>query len=154
MFHDFFFTFYRISSSLSTTLVWYSMKNEDFLLTRFRKYSSTIAILYPLAKIEEDVCIKVLFTDRCRWQNFRLGLLRFVNNCSLSARCKRLRQKFCHLQWWVNSTLENKKFCANIFHKKIGFHARIEITVTRIFICWILGLKRQLATTQIKLCMR
>ena len=33
---------------------------------------------------------QVLFTDRCRWQNFCPSLLCFVNNCveSIDARCK------------------------------------------------------------------
>ena len=47
---------------------------------------------------------KVLFTDRCRWQNFRSSLLRLVNNCVFTRR-KRLGRKFCLLQRSVNSTL-------------------------------------------------
>ena len=47
--------------------------------------------------------IKVLFTDRCIWQNFRPSLLRLVDR--LFTRRKRLGRKDCHLQQLVNSTL-------------------------------------------------
>ena len=45
---------------------------------------------------------KALFTDSCRWQNFRPSLLRLVH--------KRLGRKFCHLQRSVNSTLTTIPF--------------------------------------------
>ena len=50
---------------------------------------------------------KVLFTNHCRWQNFRPSLLCLVDRAytQLLTRCKRLRQKFCHLQRSVDSTL-------------------------------------------------
>ena len=50
---------------------------------------------------------KVLFTSRCRRQNFRPSLLHLVDRLyTVIHCCKRLGQKFCLLQRWVNSTLQ------------------------------------------------
>ena len=54
-----------------------------------------------------------LFTDHCLWQNFYPSVLRLVNNCVESIfmsnvyeqDAKNKNEKFCHLQWSVNSTL-------------------------------------------------
>ena len=55
----------------------------------------------------QPLLVKVLFTDRCRRQNFHPSLLRLVDrlNTVIHKTQKTIGQKFCHLQRSMNSTL-------------------------------------------------